>query len=330
MHTNILVAVLIIGASVGQVSAQARVFTKLDHKEAPYDLGGAFYPTWTSQGLFGAEFELTPSDAPVLWRIGKDGNRENIVFSFAGGRRITILGVACAMDGRLAVIGFSYDADGRPVHFLSFIAKDHITKTITRLSPYVPSALTVAPDGVVWTAGWVQGSEGDVKQPNVLKRFDPSGKLLSTSPLQVRGIAGQSRGDVTAWSILRTSKDRVAWLTVANQYLEFGLDGSELSRLNGPPGRMDRDMTSASFVLSAANDALVSFTTEAADGSSTVKIWSLDRAKNAWSSIGGEKPPSQLHLFGFDGDAVIASGTIPSRDAGMSPTIVRYSVSGRP
>ena len=252
-------------------------------------------------------------------------------FHFPGGRRITILGVAAAAGGSLAVIGFFYDADGRPVHFLSCIAKDHLTKTVTRLSPYLPSALTVAPDGVIWTVGWVEGSDGDVQQPNVMKRFDPSGKLLSTLPLQVRGIPRQSRGDVTAWSILRASKDRVAWLTSANQYLEFALDGSELARLNGPTGRMDRDMISASFVLSASNDALVSFATEGPDGSPALKIWSLDRSKSVWSSVEAAKPPTAFHLFGFDGDAVvIASGTIAASDGGRSPTIDRYSVSGRP
>jgi hypothetical protein len=321
--TKTLVAAMLITASLELASAQARVIAKLDHREVQYSNSGHFYPVWSGNGLLGVDYN--PSDEPILWRIDKTGRVENIRFSFAGGHQITLLGASGAPNGGVVVIGGALSDDGRGATFLSVVAPDRSTKTITRVWPFVGKAITVSPDGVIWIVGWIRSDDG-IQQYNVLKRFDPSGNLLSTVVLRVRGPSWNPAGDATASSILRASKDRVGWLTTGNEYLEFSLDGRETSRVNGPPGRISSYEGLASFALSDENEVLVGFPTDSA-GSGALKLWSLDSTKNAWSQVGGESVPGKVHLFGFDGDTILASGTLTQ--PGLSPvkTIDRFSFS---
>jgi hypothetical protein len=321
--TKTFVAALLVTFSLGRASAQSRVIAKVDQREVQYSNSGHFDPVWSNNGLYGVDFN--PSDEPILWRIRKDGWREDIRFSFSGGRQITLLGASGAPNGGMVVIGGALSDDGRGATFLSCIGPDHSTKTITRLSPFVPKAVTVAPDGTIWVVGWVRGAN-DVQEYNVLKRFDASGLLISTASLKARGPSWNLAGDATAWSILRASKDRVGWLTAGNEYLEFSLDGREVSRVNGPPGQIYHYEFWSSFVLSDANEVLVGFPTDS-PRSGALKLWSLDRAKSSWSQVGGESLPGKAHLFGFDGDTVLASGTTTPPGVGPPQTIDRFSVS---
>ena len=131
---------------------------------------------------------------------------------------------------------------------------------------------------------------------------------------------------VTEWSILRASKDRVGWLTAGNEYLEFSLDGNQINRLDGPPDRIYHYEFWASFVLSDANEVLVSFPVDSAR-SGTLKLWSLDRAKGGWAEVGGESLPGKVHLFGFNEDAILASGTTTPPGGSQVQTIDRLSLS---
>ncbi|MGA3185656.1 MAG: hypothetical protein ABSF22_00970, partial [Bryobacteraceae bacterium] len=156
-----LSALFIVGLLVimaGSAGGQVRVIAKLDQREVQYEWSGHFDPVWSGNGLLCAN--LNPSDEPILWRIDKDGSREDIRFSFTGGHNITILGAAGAQNGSIAIIGGALSDDGRGANFLSMIAPDHGSKTIIRISPFVPKAVTVAPDGVIWVVGFVRAPDG--------------------------------------------------------------------------------------------------------------------------------------------------------------------------
>lgn len=251
--------------------------------------GGRFLPLWSGRALLGAYGDQ--SDEPIIWGIDRDGNQERIRFSIPDGRYIRIYGVAGAQDGSIAVIGSAYSNDSRAGCFLARIAPDRSQKIITRVWPYVPEAVTIGPDGVTWTVGWVPPDEdrGVAAQYNVLKRFDSSGKLLSTSVVRAKGSDDRGR-EAANNSLLRSSRDRVGWLTNANDYIEFSLDGHELARFAGPPERK-YDWLETSVALSEENDVVLGTA-----GGDRLDLWSLDRDKGIWNPIevSGRKLPVRL------------------------------------
>ena len=325
MESKLFVGTVLLIAGLEPTSAQSQVISKVSSQDVQFTNSGHFNPVWGDRGLYGVD--LNPSDEPILWRVDRDGNREDLRFAFSGGRHITINGVAEAPDGGIVVIGGALSGDGRGATFLSCIAADHATKTITRLSPFVPWALTVAPDGVIWAVGFVRGSKIDtVEAFNVLERFDHNGKLLSTEALQVKGVPWGGGGDATAWSVLRASKDRVGWLTTGNEYIEFSLDGREISRVNGPPGRNDHDEIWASFVLSSTNTVLIGIPSNNT-ATAELRLWSLDRRQRSWIAVPGENLSGRTYLFGADGDAILASGSLTTLSGGTPvQAIVRYVI----
>jgi hypothetical protein len=311
-----IVAIVMMSAGSGQT----RSLTKLDSWEAMYDSATACPSTWSHQGLLGAVFHPGTTDGPLLWRLKNDGNLDYTPFLFPGGRYYSIAGVAERPDGDIEVAGTAAGEDGKPIHF---IAQSGRNTTIVITTPYQPAVMTVAPDGVVWTIGSTIMPGHRFLEYNVLKRFNRMGNLLSTSILKVRGKWG---ADAALNSILRASNDRVGWLTIANEYLEFSLDGQEITHINGPPGRAQRDELWTSFVLSPANEVVVSLPADYKG--STLNLWTLDRrAKMAWSAIESDDPPERAHLFGFDGGYVIASDLIALPGATPRQALSLYEIS---
>lgn len=170
---------------------------------------GSFLPFWSGHSLL--EAVDSPSDMPIIWSTDKDGRQERIPFAIPGGHYISVYGLAGGQDGTIAVIGSAYSGDERAGMFLALIAPDQSRQTITRLSPYVPEAVIVTPDGVVWILGYLI-SNGAATEPNILRRFDSAGKILSTSVVDANGRFGVGR-NATSSSLLRSSVDRVGWLT---------------------------------------------------------------------------------------------------------------------
>ncbi len=320
MPAKAVFAVILLAIGFCPLSAQSRM-----RKSASVDIESTslgLYPVWGSRGLYGVGVNW--SDEPLLWHIDKNGWKETIRFSFSGGHNITIVGLAEARDGGIVVVGSAYSDDGRGATFLSCIAPDRNAKTITRLWPFVPKALTVTPDGVIWMVGWVR--DGDrIQQYNVLKRFDSSGVLLSSTNLRVHGPSWFPV-DATASSILMASKDHVGWLTAGNEYLEYSFDGRETFRVSGPPGRFDHDESWANFVMSADGSVVVGIPAQASPDS-LLKLWTLDQSKTSWSSVGGEQLSRRVHLVGFEGETVVASGDVKSSSGDSRATLDRYDIS---
>jgi hypothetical protein len=118
------------------------------------------------------------------------------------------------------------------------IAPDRQHQTVTRTWPYCPMVVTFGADGNIWTVRHLKNDGNTtILEYNVLRRFDPSGRMLSTTPLQVQGERTQET------SLLRSSRDRVAWLTRDRGYIELSLDGSEIVRYKGPEVGSDLDIT---------------------------------------------------------------------------------------
>jgi hypothetical protein len=151
----------------------------------------------------------------------------------------------------------------------------------------------------------------------VLKRFDSSGKLLATTPVQAKACPHLDP-DAAHQSLMKSSKDRVGWLTNGHEYIEFGLDGRELGRYQPPPGPTP-DVFDATLALSEDNEVLVG----TRDGE-VRKVWWLDREERSWKPV--DLPGAKLTpwaLLGFDGDRVVViDGGHPN-----GATVARYSLS---
>jgi hypothetical protein len=107
-------------------------------------------------------------------------------------------------------------------------------------------------------------------------------------------------------SKLRSSADRVGWLTGAAQYLEFSFDGNETGRFEGPPFRSEKPLGSVLQVLiylalSERNEVVVG-------GESPISsLWILNRDARQWTAVkvSGEQIGQSARLLGFDGDELI-------------------------
>jgi hypothetical protein len=318
----VVATVVLLGAVHAPAQAPAISSRETSAVEYVHSLG-SFVPVWGRGGLYGADYN--PSDEPIIWRVAPDGKREDIRFSFPGGHEITITGIVERPDEGLVITGSAYSDDGKGATLLSIISPDRATKTITRVWPFVPHAVTLAPDGVIWAVGWIRNGES-VSANNVLERFDSTGRLLSTSLIKARGVAWSSWGDATDHSSLHALPDRVGWLTGGGEYIEFSLDGKEISRLDVPRPMVVHKEGLAGFVVADAGRVVAALPTDPA-----LKIeptlWLLNLDRRGWTQIPGSLPWG-FSLAGFDGKAVVATG-MPAKPATVADhAFLRFQFSG--
>ncbi|GEM_PF-1707921 len=298
---------LALGGPAATVAAQTKLTFTLEHSRllnpAEREAGGRFIPHWSGGAVLSVVGN--PSDEPLIYRTGRDGRQEIIRFSIPDGRHISIYGLAGADDGTVAAVGSAYSKDGKGTAFLARIAPDRQKQTVTQLMPYMPNVVTIAGDGSIWMIGWVRAGES-VAEENVLKRFDATGRALASEVLQARHriMSGDDEArprnrDATALSALRNSRDRVAWYTNGNEYIEFSLDGKILTRLDGPPVEKPLRI-GVLLALSAQNDVVA--------GNDRSGYWSLDRGSRTWIPIqftGGERTKHNELLLGFDENCLV-------------------------
>jgi hypothetical protein len=253
--------------------------------------------------------EDNPSDAPMIVRIGRNGHVERINFKIPEGRHITVLGLAGATDGRIAVIGSVLSNDGGGTTFLALIASDRQSQTVVRLWPYVANVVTFAPDGTVWTIGRVRNGEWVVAD-NVLKRFDSSGVLINTTQL-FTGEDEKLKGfplpppttDMATLSCLRASKDRVGWLMKDKNYIEFFPDG-RVAGWYSPPDCGGMKNAPGYMALSATNAVIIRIS-----NCNHRSYFQLDREAKTWGILeGGRQDPAKFEVpLGFDGETLVSS-----------------------
>jgi len=286
---------------------------------------------WVGGRMVG--IEENDSHDPQLYTVTTDGPPERIRFVIPDSGHIRINDVAAGPDGALALGGSAYAADGKFGTFIAWIAPDRRSQTVTRTWPYVPWRITLAADGSIWTAGWVKDPPSrDVKmQFNVIKRFDQTGRVLTTSAPRARAAPEEGRGDaVGGFSFLRASSDRVGWLTNGMEYIEFSLDGREIDRFEDTALMEHRRHASLSLALSSDNQVMIGVVVNRRDWT----IWALDRERRAWirHDVTGPGEPTWGHLLGFDGPFLVAD-VIDSkmrRTRGLQQIVQRYKVPGAP
>ena len=131
---------------------------------------------------------------PILRVSGCDGNREDISFSIAGASQINLYSISGGPDGAIAVSGSALSADARGASFIALISSDRKKQTIIRVWPYAVQRVAIAADGVIWTAGFLkdEANTRDVAY-NIIRRYDSSGKMLSSAHVPARSQWGSAR-----------------------------------------------------------------------------------------------------------------------------------------
>jgi hypothetical protein len=176
--------------------------------------------------------ERSSSDAPMLLTYDKTGRLvQRISFRIPGASAINIYNQTFArgVDGSFAISGSAYTNDSRATVFLAWISPDGSEQVVTRTAPYVARAVTVAPDGVIWTAGHDSSNGSEINPDHlIVRRFDRTGRLLG-------GAIPRSEFSIerhpAANSYLISSDTRIGWYSeIGEIYIEFALDGLELYR----------------------------------------------------------------------------------------------------
>lgn len=263
--------------------------------------GEAILPVWSGYGLIGVRGNRTSS--PTI-SVSSSGGMEDIQFSIPGAAQLIAWSVAASKDHTIAIGGLAVSGDSQGSGFIGIIPPDRSKKLIVRTVPYTAYAITIAPDGIVWAVGW--DKEDGKRVYNVLKRFSPSGTLLSSRHMTVKPFPGDSTDDVSNLSYLHSSGDRVGWLTSAGEYLEFSFEGSEIGRFGAPAYHLEKKngfvlRTWFYLGLSERNEVVVGSLGTSAGSS----LWRLNRDARNWTpvSVSGEQINSRP--LGFDGDELI-------------------------
>lgn len=231
-------------------------------------------PMWN--GPFLTSVEKNDTSSPFIWTLDPFGGKEEIPFRIPGVSRFFIHDLAASADGTLIVVGDAVDQHGMRSGIIATVPRGRKSVGMIRDEAFRPQHVAVTLDGVMWVIG------GQARSADVLKRFSPSGKLLTSQALpefgRIHGI------------MLRAAGDRAGWLC-DKVYIEFALDGSILSRYPAPPP----ERYGSAGVLAMRGDQIV-VQTEYGLG----PFWSLDRERRTWDPF-----DARGKLMGFDRDQLV-------------------------
>jgi len=265
-------------------------------------------PTWTEWPTWNGKLLLrllhNKSSSPVIQTVSRDGRSESVAFDVPGGSGVVLYSHAAGADGSIVVGGFALSNDSRGIHFVTWVAADRGRRALILTNPFLAEAVAVAPDGTVWAVGRTFDFDKltDIER-NVLVRYDTSGRVLSQAVVKNAKSWANVPGDAAATSFLLSSNDRVGWFTNGCQYIEFGLDGSELGRYDGPEGM--NWMENGGYALSSDNQLVVGRRAGA-----KFEVLVLDRLTRRW--LTGVLPDQSAEpwssVLGFDGVTLVTSG----------------------
>lgn len=256
----------------------------------------SIFPTWASGLLVG--YLKNESSGPIIFTVDREGRRTETLFTIPGSNYIELMNTTARETGELVILGHALTAEGSQTSFIATISADRTRQTMTRVWPYMPYIVTVAPDGTIWTIGMVKTEDGRGSVAlHVLRRFQPDGRMLDSRTLKLRG-------DSTFETIsqFRSSADRVALFTPENEYIEFSLNGGEMDRYEGPVRAPSKDLSAVFMGLSRDGRVIITHHTAAGN-----QFLELDRKNRSWVPVEfvGKAPRKYAEVLGFDGTTLV-------------------------
>jgi hypothetical protein len=287
--------------------AAQTLILNFDREEIIPPSRGAFVPpVWSGPFLVGTD--LNTSSSPIIWTLDRSGAKEEIQFPVSDAALVSIRGIAASEDGTLVVTGGAMDQHAVRFSFIATIPKDRSSPGIVRDERFSPRLITVTPDGVVWVMGSQTQKDNPVGFANVLKRFSPTGKLLTSTALNF-GL----RCDIMKCT-LRTAKDRVGFFDEEDGYVEFSLDATVINRF--PPPKWGAKYPNPTCALSDNLTVVIQ--------GRTGRMLVLDRMKRVWNPL--EVEESNPILLGFDGPQLVLQHS--TKDRGI--VLAHYLLSDDP
>jgi hypothetical protein len=149
-----------------------------------------------------------------------------------GVSKVNIVDVAAAANGRLAIAASATDIDGRVVSIIAWVTEDRKLDKVVRVSPFAARHVAFAKDGVLWAAGRVHDMQfEDLARSDVIRRYDPQGKLLGSSLPNTSFRAAQQAPAYE--SFLIASEDSMAFVSINTKaWVKMSLNGDVLGRWN--------------------------------------------------------------------------------------------------
>ena len=293
-------------SSLARAQGPAATFEHERTVQAPPIPQGSHPPVWSGNASLWFQDNLT--DAPLIRSFNRDGVDERLSFEIAGAAVVNIRGATGATDGSIVVAGRVFSGDMRRTGFVAVIPPDRRQRVVIQTEPFNAEVAVLAADRTIWAVGSVARGANDAERPeySVIRRYDQSGKLLSSSTLSdVRGEPGNPLNTVEL-SRLVASGDRVGWFTSGCQYIEFSLDGSELGRYEPPIGPLAptamRIDELRGIGLSQDNRLIIGWRS-----SDVPAILQLNRRAGRWDTIHlSPAPPGGV--LGFDGNVLVVLG----------------------
>jgi hypothetical protein len=296
---------VVIASILWLTSAQAQTppaYVQQRALNAESSMLGSVPTVWSGGALLAADFN--GSDLPVIQRLDRNRVLEKVPFSLPESKSIRIEGLAGWPDGRLAVVGSAMHRRGKPWNYLARVASDRQSAVAKDLENFYPKLVVVAPDGSIWVMGSVREEKGTWLH-NQLRHYDSTGKQIGSAPV------AEATLDLTAGSVLRCSRNRIAWLSSTNQYLEVNLHGEFSFAMKGPP--RDGVGWQVGMAMSANNEVVVT-ATRPGDWS----VWRLNREGKEWLPLelrSSETIDSPMTV-GFDDESLVAFLFWPGRRVG--------------
>ncbi len=263
---------------------------------------------WNGRKIIGVESTSVFSRSHLLYSIDPAnpyGDRQEFLFTIPESSGTHIVAFSGTPDGAIALAGSAYTDDSRGTAFLAWISPDRKEQLVTRISPYAALEMAMAADGKIWTAGFLRDSETFREDHDVIRRYEPGGRLIGSWKVRAKIKPGQP--DATAGSFLMASSDRVGWLTLGGEYIEFSLEGTELNRFLAPDwvnlksaGANKENWYLSGAALSPDNELALCIARL-----DTWQVLILDRQRRTWtpSDLVGLK--GWAKLMGFDGQRLI-------------------------
>ncbi len=292
--------VVMLGAQL--LTAGETVLVSQGEVRLSFDPANNQVPVWTSGRLTIVEGSST--ERPIIRAFDALGSLvSTVALRIPGAASISVSGRAYGRDGVLAVCGDAIDAQGRGSGFLMVISGE--MATTTRLYPYLPTAVAIAPDGTIWTVGYEYDIHGHIdKHAGTLRQYGKSGQFLASMvPQSTRPIDAFHSG------FLEASTDRLGWYTgplwgPGAKYTEIRYDG----RVSDFPGIADQEAAGPITGLALLSDGRAIVTTYSSAKRSTV--FTLNREWPRWEAIAMPMVDlrQEVRVYGTEGQSLIFSG----------------------
>ncbi len=263
-------------------------------------------PRWSGGAVVVMENNST---AQPRIRVFDEHGREIAVFQvkIPGAKRVLLRRAAHGAGGSTAVCGTATDSEEHIAGFFA-IGRDGEFRTLVRTEPYVPSSVTVSPDGSIWTTG-IEVDRDKLRprdtEKGIIRHFDDTGKELAGFVSQSGLVPSDIKLGV---SHLVSSSTRVGWYQGMGQAGYFEVAGGKLEHYPPIEARPDKD--ASIFGLAVTEDGDV-FATRDVHGNNPQLYW-LNRQGRSWIKMPvpeGGSGAATAWLLGGSGDKLVFQTT---------------------